>query len=414
MPKALIFYHFFYPDDVISATIISELAEGLVKRGWDVTAMPSNRAWHDESNSYSSSEEWKGVHIRRVWRPGLSQASTLGRIVNAAWMIFRWSLAALSFKQKPDVIIIGTDPILSLLAVRFWKLFRPRTIIMHWCFDLYPEAAIADGLFKSQGLAHRVIRWLLRPAYRDCDLLGDIGSCMRELLSAYKSPAKLVTLTPWALEEPNAPLRPDLDERKLLFGDAALALMYSGSFGRAHSYREILDLARLWQGYDIRLVFGIRGSREQMLREAVKADNVNITFCGFASAERLEARLSAPDIHVVSLRTEWTGMVVPSKFFGAIAAGRPVLFSGSRDSALAKWIESYGLGWVLTPDNVSKVADQIISYASSPEQQLEMRRHCYEIYHKYFSKDRVLDSFDHELRKVLYKTVAPKPNLTRL
>jgi glycosyltransferase involved in cell wall biosynthesis len=401
MPKALIFYHFFYPDDVISATIISELAEGLVKRGWDVTAMPSNRACHDESNKYASSEEWKGVHIRRVWRPGLTQSSALGRILNAAWMIFRWSLAALSFKQKPDVIIVGTDPILSLLAIRFWKLFRPRTIIMHWCFDLYPEAAIADGLVKPQGIADRLIRWLLRPAYRACDLLADIGYCMRARLASYKTPAKLVTLTPWALEEPNAPLEPDLAERKQLFGDAALTLMYSGSFGRAHSYQEILDLARLLRGHNINLVFGVRGNREQMLRDAVKESDVNVAFCGFAPPNRLEARLSAPDIHVVSLRTEWTGTVVPSKFFGAMAAGRPVLFSGSRESALAKWIESYGLGWVLTPANICRIADQIISYASLPDQQLSMRQNCYDIYHKYFSKDHVIDSFNRELREIL-------------
>jgi colanic acid biosynthesis glycosyl transferase WcaI len=414
MPKALIFYHFFYPDDVISATIISELAEGLVKRGWDVTAMPSNHGCHDESSTYSSAEEWKGVHIRRVRRPGLRQASGAGRLLNAVWMIFRWSMAALSIRHVPDVIIIGTDPILSLLTVRFWKLVRPRTLVMHWCFDLYPEAAVADGLLKPRGGSYRFIQWLLRPAYRACDLVADIGSCMRARLATYKTPARLVTLTPWALEEPDAPLQPDLAERSLLFGDAALALMYSGSFGRAHSHQEILELARLLLGHNIRLVFGVRGNREQMLREAVGKEDVNVTFCGFASADRLEARLSAPDIHVVSLRTEWTGMVVPSKFFGAIAAGRPVLFSGSRDSALAKWIDSYGLGWVLTPENVSMVADQIILYASSPEQQLEMRRHCCEIYHKYFSKDRVLDSFDQELRKMLYKTVAPKPKITAL
>ena len=401
MPKALIFYHFFYPDDVISATIISELAEGLVKRGWDVTAMPSNRSCHDGSSTYPSVEEWKGVHIRRVWRPGLRQASVAGRLLNAVWMIFRWSMAALSFRYAADVIIIGTDPILSLLTVRFWKLVRPKTLIVHWCFDLYPEAAIADGLLKPQGVSHRLIQWLLRPAYRACDLVADIGSCMRARLTCYKTSAKLVTLTPWALGEPDGPLKADVAERRLLFGDAGLALMYSGSFGRAHSYKEILELMRLLLGHDIRLVFAVRGNREQMLREAVSKEDVNVTFCGFASAERLEARLSAPDIHVVSLHKEWTGMVVPSKFFGAIAAGRPVLFSGSPDSAIAKWIEYYGLGWVLHEGNVRQIADQMISYASSPERQLKMRQNCHDTYLEYFSRDHVIDCFDREVRAML-------------
>src|SRR5437899_914416 len=139
MPKVLIFSHYFYPDDLVSAVHLSELAEGLAKRGWEVTAMPCNRGRHDQSRAYSHAEEWKGVDIRRIWRPSLPQNSSAGRILNGAWMILRWSVAALSSRNTPDVIIISTDPPLSVLVARFWKLVRARTRVVHWCFDLYPE-----------------------------------------------------------------------------------------------------------------------------------------------------------------------------------------------------------------------------------------------------------------------------------
>ena len=66
----------------------------------------------------------------------------------------------------------------------------------------------------------------------------------------------------------------------------------------------------------------------------------------------LEVRLSAADIHVVTLRDEWTGTVVPSKFFGALAVGRPVLFAGSPKSAVARWIVKHRVGWVLTESSM--------------------------------------------------------------
>src|SRR5690242_15675115 len=69
MPKALIFYHYFHPDDVVSATHLSELAEGLARRGWQVTAMPCNRGCRDDKQKYKRREVWNGVSIRRVWRP---------------------------------------------------------------------------------------------------------------------------------------------------------------------------------------------------------------------------------------------------------------------------------------------------------------------------------------------------------
>jgi glycosyltransferase involved in cell wall biosynthesis len=398
MPRVLIFYHYFFPDDVVSATHISELAEGLVKRGWEVTVMPCNRGCRDESRRYPHRDEWNGVRIRRVWRPKIPQASSLGRLVNAVWMIVRWSLAALSPRAAPDVIIIGTDPVLSVLVARFWNLFRPKTRVVHWCFDLYPEAAVADGMLKANGAAQRWIRRMLRPAYRACDLIADLGPCMRARLTAYAPAAKFVTLTPWALAEPDAPLQPDPQERRNLFGDAGLALMYSGNFGRAHSYEEILQFARALRGASVRLVFSVRGNREEALRKAVADDDRNVSFCGFASADRLERRLGAADIHVVSLHHEWTGMVVPSKFFGAIAAGRPVLFAGSGDSAVAKWIEGYRLGWVLNADNVAQITEQLASHMNHPEERSAMRRHCYDIYHEHFAKERVIDCFDQALR----------------
>jgi glycosyltransferase involved in cell wall biosynthesis len=399
MPKALIFYHYFYPDDLVSAMHMTGLAEGLVERGWTVTVMPCNRSRHNESRTYPRRGEWKGIRIRRIWRPNLRQDSSAGRIMNAVWMILRWSLAAFSFRDAPDLIIIGTDPILSVLVARVWKLVRRRTRIVHWCFDLYPEAAIADGVLREESLAHRLIHWMLVPAYGSCELIVDIGGCMRDRLLCYTKTARLVTLTPWALVEPEGPLETDAEERKRLFGTAALALMYSGNLGRAHSYEEILSLARVLRHRAVKLVFSIRGAGEYALRGALNESDANVSFCDFASSDRLESRLSAADIHVISLRPEWTGMVVPSKFFGAIAAGRPVLFAGSPESAVARWIESYRLGWVLTAKNISRVAEQIVACVTNPAESAGMRQHCHEIYRAHFSKDNILDSFDREMRR---------------
>jgi glycosyltransferase involved in cell wall biosynthesis len=228
---------------------------------------------------------------------------------------------------------------------------------------------------------------------------------MRSLLAKYQPSAGIATLTPWALSEPIAVLRPDCAERRQLFGTAALALLYSGNFGRAHSCGELLELMRQLRGKgfakDIKLVFGVRGNREHVLNSAVTAADLNISFCEFASADALERRLSAADIHVVSLRPEWTGTVVPSKFFGAIASGRPVLFAGNQDSAVAQWIRSFHLGWVLTAANTSEVAASLVSYMSDQAQQDQMRQHCFQVYHHHFSRTQILNSFHHKLQMLL-------------
>ncbi len=397
MPSALILYQYFYPDDVVSSLHLTELAEGLARRGWKVTAMPCNRSCRDKSCRYPANDTHGGVTIKRVWRPAFPQDSGWGRLMNCAWMISAWSLHSLI--ADPDVLIIGTDPVLSVLAAVPWKLARRKTRTVHWCFDLYPEAAVSDGILKP-GLVLSVLRRLMRAAYRRLDLIADIGDCMRERLSTYLSPAQATTLPAWALLESPQPLPVDNVERRTIFGDAKLALMYSGNFGRAHSYAELLTIARAMRDVDAHFAFSIRGNRAAEVRGSVTPEDRNISFIPFASQERLAARLSAADIHVVSLRGEWTGTVVPSKFFGALAAGRPVLFIGSEESYIARVIRKHGVGWVCSPGAELKVARELRTFADQPLSMNDLREHCHRVYQSYFSRDLLLDRFNLDLRSL--------------
>src|SRR5262245_4877509 len=94
-PRITVLYHYFYPDDVVSARHFDDLCQGLAQRGWDVTVLPCNRGCRDERHTYPYREDRHGVQIRRVWRPRLRQATMLGRVVNAAWMLAAWAARAL-------------------------------------------------------------------------------------------------------------------------------------------------------------------------------------------------------------------------------------------------------------------------------------------------------------------------------
>jgi hypothetical protein len=398
LPTALVFYHYFYPDDVVSAVHVTELCEELVRRGWSVTAMPCNRSCRDESQRHSKYATWRGVAIRRLWRFPLPQASTLGRFSNALWMIGQWSFAAVLW--KPDLVLIGTDPAMSVTVANIWKLIRPRTRVAHWCFDLYPEAALAERLLHPNSSIAAVLRSLAAKAYRRCDLLADIGPCMWEKLQSYRPKGRQITLTPWALSEPGHPLRIDRVERQLVFGDASLALLYSGNFGRAHSSDLLLRLAGKLEPHGASLAFGVRGNRAAALRRDA-ASVPNVGFVPFASQANLDVRLSAADIQVVSLREEWTGTVVPSKFFGALAAGRPVLFAGSPESSVARWIKEHRVGWILTESTLDGVVDELIGYCNQPGRLLPLFEHCHSVYQRHFSKRHGADRWDKELRRLL-------------
>jgi colanic acid biosynthesis glycosyl transferase WcaI len=397
MPKILILYHFYEPDDVVSAVLFSGLGQGLAAQGLDVEVWPSNRSCHHENQTYSLKSEKSGeVLIRRVWRPAFQQHRLMGRVLNALWVETSWFCRAL-FSKTPDMVIIGTDPIFSVLLVPFLKMRWPRVKIAHWCFDLYPEAAVSEGLVGEKSPLVRFLKSLLKGAYAKCDLIADLGVCMKDRLSAY-SQTPTTTLTPWALEEPDKPLDFDPGERKLLFGESPLGLLYSGNLSHPNRFDLSLILVRRMK-VKVVLAFSARGSRWEELKASLVPEEPHIRLAAFAPFEKLEARLSAPDVHLVSLKDSYTGVTVPSKFFGALAMGRPVLFEGSHASAIARWIEEYKIGWVLNEDNLSQTAEDLENFSRDEKRKTDMFRHCHEVYRDHFSKKSVLEGWIREIRR---------------
>lgn len=400
--RLVLLYHFFAPDDVVSSVQFSQLGQALQQRGWEVEAWPCNRVHSGGRLSLALAEDVNGVKVRRVWRPAWRQSSGLGRMMNAVWMVGRWGLRAALARRRPrEVMIVGTDPVMGVVAAVPWKFFRRGSKVAHWCFDLYPEAAVADEKLSAGGFAERLFSWLSRLGYHRCDYIADLGPCMRKALEPNTSGSRVSTITPWALVESEAPPEPNAAVRASLFGDARLALLYSGSFGRAHSYTEFLRLARELRDDGVGFCFAGRGHRADELKAAVGPEDKNVRFAGFAAESELESRLTSCDLHLVSLNPEWTGTVVPSKFFGALAAGRGVLFAGSEHSAIAYWIREHRVGWVLTPDNVAAVAAELRDLRSSPDRLRGLRDHCHAVYQLHFSRENMIDKWDEDLTSLL-------------
>jgi colanic acid biosynthesis glycosyl transferase WcaI len=212
---------------------------------------------------------------------------------------------------------------------------------------------------------------------------------------------KFETIAPWALVEPKEPVAIDPWERQRLFGDAKLALLYSGSFGRAHSARILPRLARDLRPHGGRIAFRVRAQDETKLKRQMGNEAAEIAIAPFVPAEELESRLGAADVHIVSLRENWTGTVVPSKFFSALAIGRPVLFVGSADSAVAMWIAEFDIGWILNDRNFNAVVEKLVRLARGPEVMPRLFRHCHAVYRDNFSRAGALDRWDRALRGLI-------------
>jgi colanic acid biosynthesis glycosyl transferase WcaI len=407
VPRLLLLYHFFHPDDVVSARMFSDLAVEQRSRGWEVVALTSNRSCFDPDRAYPAREDWAGGEIHRVFRPPLKQSRPVQRLANSGWMTAAW-LARAGRLAPFDAVVMGSDPAFAPVIGPGLRRLWPRAALVHWCFDLYPEAIAAEGGNRAVRALVPAATRLMKWAYQSYDALVDIGPRMGERLAAYGSGARQATLTPWALAEPSDPPGgADLEVRRRLFGDAKLALLYAGTMGRAHDHHALLAVARACRrraGNDVTFCFASRGNRHDELLAAVSAaDDTNVRFAPFADEQSLGQRLRAADLHLISLQPEWAGIVVPSKFFGALAVGRPVLYAGPPESEIARWIAQHDVGLVAGQGDagVEAASRRLLALAAAPAELAAWQANARAVYVRDFSKAAITGRWNALLRDLV-------------
>jgi glycosyltransferase involved in cell wall biosynthesis len=397
MPNCIIPYPYYYPDDAVSSRHVTDFAEGLSLYGWNVLVFSGNR-YHSKSGKITPRYDIRnGVKIIRFWHPPFPNTKYLGRLLNSFCLSIIWGFKLLFVKT--DVVIFGTNPPFIYYMIPFLSFFRPKLHIALWGFDLYPEAIIADGMKIPKILKAILLGWA-GISYRSCGFLVDIGSCMRNRFLVYHPLAKYETIVPWAFQEPNMPEKPDQTMRFDLFGDAKLAILYSGTIGKAHQFEEFILLARelRMRNASIAFCFAGRGSCYHELQNMVMPDDSNITFAGFIEEDMLAIRLATADIHMISLRNGWDGVSVPSKFFGSLATGRPLLYTGTPYSCIPKLIKENGLGFVVEMGTIKSTADTLEELIYNPGKLHQMQENAFIFYNKYFSKRLQWMKWDQSLR----------------
>jgi glycosyltransferase involved in cell wall biosynthesis len=396
-------YHYYYPDDVVSARHFTDFAEGLSASGWDVRVFTSNCYCRKQGVIVPPYETYHGVCIRRFKGFSFFHSKHIGRLINSFFLSMAWFFALLFVRA--DVIVFGTDPQFSFYIIPLLAFFRPDLRFTIWGFDLYPEAVIADGI-KIPKVVKNVLFWWAGVSYRRCGLLVDIGSCMQSRLMMYHPKARYETIVPWALQEPPSLTEPDASMRYELFGDARLGILYSGTIGKAHQFEEFILLARELRRRNASVVFCFagRGNSYKELYDMVTPEDKNIVFSGFIEEDLLPLRLVAADIHMISLRQGWGGIVVPSKFFGSLAAGRPLLYCGARESCIAKWIKKENLGFMVEMDTIAATADTLEEFTYNKNKIYQMQKQAFRFYNIHFSKALQLMKWNRCLRDCVKAT----------
>ena len=362
--RVIIVNRYFAPDHSATSQLASDLAQYLAGRGVEVMAITSRQRYEDAAAGLPATENIGGVHVRRVWTTVFGRQGLFGRAfdylsfyVSASWRLWRETAVR-------AVVVVMTDPPLISIAA-YWVARRRGAPLVIWTQDLFPEVAEQLGVMRSGRMANLMRRW------RDRALCGAaqnvvIGERMAEIVSAVTNVAPVVVIPNWALEEIEVADSTVNPLRAAWNLGAAFVVGYSGNMGRAHRLDVLIDAAECLRDKPqiVFLLVGSGAQREALEAEVRKRNLSNVIFKPYQARENLRNSLTVADIHIVSLDSRLEGLIVPSKFVGVIAVGRPILCLGDSAGELGQLTRESGCGIVLAEDSPATLAAAIVALAA--------------------------------------------------
>lgn len=392
-PHVVFLNRSFWPDTEATGQLLTELATDLAS-WFDVTVIAGlpNHVEADEQlhATVCGTAEYRGVSIHRVWHSRFSKHSRLGRLVNLVTFTLSAWQAGRRLCRRPDVLVAETDPFFLPLVGRRLQLKFGGCPLVCYLQDLYPDIAVVVGKVR-EGWITRTIRRMLFDVYRRAKRVIVLSRDMRQRCESYGVPAAaLQVISNWADTDVVQPIKSENAFRREHGLEGKFVVMYSGNMGLVHDLDTVVDAAALLRDRsDIEWVFiGDGAQRPALARRVEQLGLTRVRFLPYQPRSFLGHSLSAADVHLVSLRPEAAACVMPSKLYGILASGTPVIVVTEPETELFDLVNDYEIGFTCLPHDEAALAERIQELADDSELSQQMSMNSRKLAVSEFSRRR--------------------------
>lgn len=299
------------------------------------------------------------VRIVRVGSTDFPRIQMQRRVVN--YLTYTVLAIAYALFTRCDAVLAMTDPPFEGIVGAFVATLRGKPYFYN-IRDLYPDMAVAGSIVTPGLLARtweRLHRWSLRRATRVIVLGEDMRSrivakgILPERIAIVRDGAEVLDGVP---AETETNLHQDVIRQ--IRGDFSFVLLHAGNLGFYGAWETLIAAAKQLANEGVGLVFVGEGAQRANI-ESLVAGAGNVRFLPFFPACKIPSVLAAADAHLITVKRGLEGVVVPSKMYGILAAGKPILAVAPRESDVVAIGERDGFSIGADPDKPQEVATAI-------------------------------------------------------
>ena len=363
----ILLLNLYYPPDTSATAKMAQAVVDTLSEAHEITVLcgrPSyepteRRAWHLwQTETPSTAPHNGGAKVIRVGSTDYSRTQMRRRVLN--YLTYVALSVPRAMLVRCDVVLGMTDPPFEGIVAAFVALLKGKPFVYN-IRDLYPDMAVG-GAIVDAGLLTRVWETLHRWALRRARCVVVLGEDMRARVVAKGLKPERV-----AVVRDGAELRKageagsasvDLEVIRAIRGDFKFVLLHAGNLGFYGAWETLVAAARKLADEGIGLIFVGDGAQRKQI-ETAAAGCTNVRFLPFFPASKIASVLAAPEIHVVTVKRGLEGVIVPSKMYGILAAGKPILAVAPRGTDVAAMGEKRGFAIWGDPDDPVQVANAV-------------------------------------------------------
>ncbi len=354
--RILVLNQYYWPGVEATAHLLTELCEALAE-DYDVEVVTGVLHGHEHE---PHEIERNGVRIVRVSSTSYERSELTRRAAN--YVSYLGSALGYALRGPTlDLVLCMTDPpIVGDLGVLVGRRFGAPVVVISQ--DVFPEIATELGRLRNPAVI-AVLRGLVGAYLRRADRIVAIGETMRERLEEKGTPPDRLRVIPNWVDTSAITPQPRENAWAEKHGLVSkFVVMHSGNVGHAQDLDSLVRAATFLRDRDdLRIVIAGFGARHNEIIELARRLEVEdrVRFLPYQQRGRLPLSLSSADLHVVGLAKGLAGYVVPSRLYGILSAGRPVIAAADDESETARLVRDVGCGIVIPPGKPELLARTI-------------------------------------------------------
>lgn len=371
----------------------------------EISVFTAENSRVNKKETFKSFEIYEGVKIHRVKNVGKHHGTIFNRILFSIGFILKCFFFLLINRNKYDKLLITTNPPflgILILSLRFFVKI-PYVVI---AYDIYPQILDKMGVLNNRSLVYRFWKWLNVKVYNNASAIISIGEDMTDIIQkemCVKDLSKIKLIYNWSDKKKVFPI--EKTNNQFIIDNGFIGkkiLLYSGTMGSTHNIEDILSAANdLKDDRDILFLFIGSGAKTNLVKKYISdSGNSNVVLLPFQPIEIISQTLSSASLSFVCLDSVFTGLSVPSKSYGILAAKVPIIAIMDSNAEISRMIEKFECGIVWNKESNVKLSSIILNLLSDENKLSGMKENAYEAFINNFEIEISVEKYNNVLKSL--------------